>query len=77
MFKLFARQPIFDNALNVIGYELLFRSSTKNAAKFLDGDYDSLHAKLYAFGEHRITDIIGDKKALINLETSVGRQKAV
>ncbi len=63
---LFARQPIFDKNLDVMGYELLFRSSQQNAASFLDGDQASSHVMLYAFGEHRIQDIIGDKKAFIN-----------
>jgi c-di-GMP phosphodiesterase len=63
---LFARQPIFDKHLNVFGYELLFRSSQQNSANFLDGDQASSHVMLYAFGEHRINDIIGEKKAFIN-----------
>jgi c-di-GMP phosphodiesterase len=63
---LFARQPIFTAKLDVVGYELLFRSSQHNRAEFVDGDSASSHVLLYAFGEHRINDIIGDKKAFIN-----------
>lgn len=63
---LFARQPIFNSKLDVVGYELLFRSSQNNRAEFIDGDSASSHVLLYAFGEHRITDIIGEKKAFIN-----------
>lgn len=63
---LFARQPIFNTRLDVAGYELLFRSSLQNRADFIDGDSASSHVLLYAFGEHRIGDVIGDKKAFIN-----------
>ncbi len=63
---LFARQPIFDQALNVIGYELLFRNTQQNAANIIDGDHASSHVMLYAFGEHRASEIIGDKKAFVN-----------
>jgi c-di-GMP phosphodiesterase len=63
---LFARQPIFTAKLDVAGYELLFRSSQNNRADFIDGDSASSHVLLYAFGEHRIGDVIGDKKAFIN-----------
>ncbi len=63
---LFARQPIFTAKLDVVGYELLFRSSQQNRADFIDGDSASSHVLLYAFGEHRINDVIGDKKAFIN-----------
>ncbi|HMW47638.1 MAG TPA: HDOD domain-containing protein [Marinagarivorans sp.] len=63
---LFARQPIFTAKLEVVGYELLFRSSQQNRADFIDGDSASSHVLLYAFGEHRINDVIGDKKAFIN-----------
>jgi len=63
---LFARQPIFTAKLDVVGYELLFRSSQQNRAEFIDGDSASSHVLLYAFGEHRINDVIGEKKAFIN-----------
>lgn len=63
---LFARQPIFDQSLNVIGYELLFRNTQQNAANVIDGDHASSHVMHYAFGEHRPSEIIGDKKAFVN-----------
>ena len=62
---LFARQPIFNAKLEVVGYELLFRSSQHNRADFIDGDSASSHVLLYAFGEHRINDVIGEKKPLL------------
>lgn len=71
MSPLFARQPIFDKSLQVIGYELLFRSGAHNSAQFIDGDQASSHVLLYAFGEHRIQDIIGNKKAFINFTKSL------
>ena len=49
----------------MVGYELLFRSSQHNRADFIDGDSASSHVLLYAFGEHRINDVIGEKKPLL------------
>lgn len=63
---LFARQPIFDIRLNVAAYELLFRGGITNEASFIDGNQASSHVLVYAFGQHRIEDILGHVPAYIN-----------
>lgn len=63
---LFARQPIFNNDLEVVAYELLFRGGLDNFAAPIDGDQATSHVLLYAFGQHRIEEIIGDVPAYIN-----------
>ncbi len=63
---LFARQPIFNTKLDVVAYELLFRSTNMNAASITDGDQASSHVLVYAFGQHRIEDILGNVPAYIN-----------
>ncbi len=63
---LFARQPIFNRKLEVVAYELLFRSHSDVDISQLDGDQTSSHVIFYAFGEHNITDVIGPHKAFIN-----------
>lgn len=63
---LFARQPIFDKSLKVVAYELLFRSNESVDMARLDGDKASSHVIFYAFGEHNVTDVIGQHQAYIN-----------
>ena len=65
---LFAKQPIFDHQLKVAAYELLFRGgvTSSNQAAIFDGDQATSHVLLYAFGQHRISDLIGDTPAFIN-----------
>lgn len=62
---LFARQPIFNRNLEVIAYELLFRSQESDITA-VNGDHASSHVIFYAFGEHKITDVIGPHQAFIN-----------
>ena len=63
---LFARQPIFDRNNNVVAYELLFRHSDANYAKYVDGDHASSHVLLNVFGSQSLEHVLGDKKAFIN-----------
>lgn len=63
---LFARQPIFDRQLNTVAYELLFRGGQTNQATIVDGDQATSHVLLYAFGQNRVEDIIGNVPAYIN-----------
>ncbi|HWR05629.1 EAL and HDOD domain-containing protein [Sporomusa sp.] len=61
-----ARQPIFDNKLNVFGYELLFRSNFINSYDSADGDqatHDVIANSFLLFGLETLT---GGKKAFIN-----------
>lgn len=63
---LLARQPIYDRDLNIWGYELLFRSSTRNQADISSGDAATSEVLLNAFGEAGLYEITGDRPALIN-----------
>ena len=45
------RQPIFDQNLQVIGYELLYRDSQMNVATFSDGDAVTARVMLNTFLE--------------------------
>ena len=52
------RQPIYDRALNVFGYELLYRDNGLNAANFADGDLATLmariaHVRTWTYVSHR------------------------
>ena len=65
-----ARQPIFNDQLEVYGYELLYRSDTK-ATGF--GDANATHATATVIGglfESGMEDIVGDKRAFINFDAS-------
>lgn len=61
---LFARQPIFDQNLKVVAYELLFRSGPEQDST--RGDEATSQVLLYAFGHYRIEDITGELPAYIN-----------
>lgn len=63
---LFAKQPIFDTQMKVAAYELLFRDGGANKAGAVDGDQATSHVLLYAFGQHKIEEIIGSAPAFIN-----------
>ncbi len=63
------RQAIFDRALQVIGYELLYRDSQMNAATFSDGDAVTARVMLNTFLEIGLEQIVGPHLAFINLTT--------
>lgn len=63
---LFARQPIFNRKLEVIAYELLFRSHEVVDVTKFDGDHASSHVIFYAFGEQNLNEMTGTRKAFIN-----------
>lgn len=61
-----ARQPIFDNKMNVIAYELLYRTGNENEADVVNGELatgDVIINSLVLLGLDKIT---GGKKAFIN-----------
>jgi len=62
-----ARQPIYDRALEVIGYELLFRSGEAGHADFADADQATSQVMLNAFMEIGLENIVGDRLAFFNL----------
>ncbi len=61
------RQAIFDQDLNVKGYELLFRSGETNQAQFSDGNHATSVVIANAFLEMGLHKLVGDKQAFINL----------
>ncbi|MBK6280828.1 MAG: HDOD domain-containing protein [Gammaproteobacteria bacterium] len=63
---LLARQPIYDASLNVVAFELLYRSISPDAAEIRNGDEASSRVLLSAFGGTGIMDITDGKPAYIN-----------
>lgn len=61
------RQPIFDQALDVVAYELLFRSNATNWADITDGEYATSQVVHNAFMEIGLESLVGSKRAFINL----------
>jgi c-di-GMP phosphodiesterase len=59
------RQPILDRNQNVIGYELLFRSS-QGSPGTVDGDFATTEVILNTFSEIGIDNLVGGKMAFIN-----------
>ena len=64
------RQPIYDRRLNVIGYELLFRSHDADRAEFADGDRATSQVILNTFMEIGLERLVGNGLAFINLTRS-------
>lgn len=62
-----ARQPIFDNNLQVCAYELLYRSSDVDSAQVIDGDESTSSVILNSFIEIGIDNITKGLPAYINL----------
>lgn len=64
---LFARQPIFDLDLRIVGYELLFRGSVGgNTASFDDGSSASARVLINALTEVDLLSVVSGKRAFIN-----------
>jgi c-di-GMP-related signal transduction protein len=61
-----ARQPIFDQNLNLFGYELLFRSSRENRFSSTDQERASLSVIANSFFVFGIGALTGDARAFIN-----------
>lgn len=61
------RQPIFDRQLEVVGYELLYRSGNTQQAIFKDGNHATSVVISNAFLEIGLERLVGDKLAFINL----------
>jgi c-di-GMP phosphodiesterase len=63
---LLARQPIYDASLNVVAFELLYRSMASDTADVRDGDEASSRVLLTAFGGAGILDVSDGKPVFIN-----------
>ncbi len=62
-----ARQPIFDRAGDVYGYELLFRSSRENHCDMEEGNTASSHTINVALHTIGLDALVGKKKLFVNL----------
>ena len=62
-----ARQPIYNNHLDVVGYELLFRDNESGKANFSDGARASSQLIINTFMGIGLENIVGSSPAFINL----------
>jgi EAL and modified HD-GYP domain-containing signal transduction protein len=62
-----ARQAIFDRRLDVVGYELLYRDSEENRARFDDVTQASAQTMLNAFVELGLDTLVGKVPAYVNM----------
>jgi len=63
-----ARQPIFDRAMNVYGYELLFRTNEQASSYGLSTAESSTATVLGGLFELGLDQIVGNKRAFINFD---------
>ena len=61
-----ARQPIFGPGVDVIGYELLFRSSASNAYSGVDGDLSTMEVLSNCLIDFGLDGLVGTKRAFVN-----------
>lgn len=61
-----ARQPIFNKHLDIVAYEILFRTSYENAMPEIDGDTASSNVLANTYLNFGIEEITGGVKAFIN-----------
>src|SRR6476619_7667111 len=61
------RQAIFDRRLTVVGYELLYRDSEENRARFDDVNQASATTMLNAFVELGLDNLVGNALAYVNV----------
>jgi EAL and modified HD-GYP domain-containing signal transduction protein len=65
------RQPILDLTSSTIGYELLFRSDSANAAKIDDDKIATASVINHAFGELGIASVLGEGRGFINFDADL------
>jgi EAL and modified HD-GYP domain-containing signal transduction protein len=61
------RQAIFDRRLSVVGYELLYRDSEENRARFTDVNQASAASMFNAFVELGLDNLVGNVPAYVNV----------
>jgi c-di-GMP-related signal transduction protein len=61
------RQPIFDQSLDVLGYELLFRAGEDAFNASENGDMATTRVILNAFTEFGLENLVGQRLAFVNL----------
>jgi c-di-GMP phosphodiesterase len=64
---LVARQPIFDEDMKVVGYELLFRGGEAGEAVIVHPDGATATVVLNSFTEISLDSLVGAKPAWVNL----------
>ncbi len=64
---LVGRQPIFDRTMNVVAYELLYRSSAANHANVVNQDQATSQVIINSFLEIGLQSLVGSKLAYINM----------
>jgi c-di-GMP phosphodiesterase len=64
------RQAIFDRAGKHVGYELLYRDSMENRARFSDVEAASATTMINAYLEHGLDKLAGDLPVWVNLPTA-------
>ncbi|MDH4234421.1 MAG: hypothetical protein OEV15_04720 [Gallionella sp.] len=65
------RQSILDRNQNLAGFELLFRSSHKNRAKFQDDDTATCLVINHFFNEPSFKTVLGNYRSFINASKSI------
>ena len=64
----FARQPIYDQKLRIMGYELFYRHAEDDtSAQFLDAEVATSQVVLNTVSEVGLDRIVGEHKAFINV----------
>lgn len=66
-----ARQPIFNKKKEVVAYELLFRSTDKNAFDNSDSTDATLQVVKNSFSLFSTDSLVGDKKAFLNFDENL------
>ena len=61
------RQPIFDRAMGVVGYELLFRGGSSSHDASEHGDVATTRVIINTFTEFGLDRLVGSRKAFVNV----------
>jgi len=70
--NLIARQPICNNKLKVVAFELLYRmNNSGNHAEITDGDSATIDVLLTAYNDLSIDDVVGDQLAFVNFTANI------
>ena len=62
-----ARQPVYDRAGDVVGYELLFRETADTTVASRSNAYATSNVIITAFAEIGMTNLVGDRLCFVNL----------
>jgi len=65
------RQPVLDTRQEIVGYELLFRSTEKNFSEYASQDQASMSVISSALANFGLTNVLGDKDGFINVTCDV------